>query len=158
MAVVSLSVLRGGKGSSEIRKVKNKQKALSATLELAESTHNAGNSSDFPVYTVPLGFLTHPCKMLATSAKDWGKVAGPVGVKKIAVKFYFAFSQLVMDSPGSPHARKTKTIWWGLHSTLAALGVERAALCSWVVSLQGAGSAPEGAGVQVAQGCALCIQ
>lgn len=38
MTVVSLNVQWGGKGTSGIRKVKTKQKALSATLELTEST------------------------------------------------------------------------------------------------------------------------
>lgn len=49
MTVVPLSVLWSGKRSCEIRKVKNKQKALSARLELTQSTHGVGSSSDFPV-------------------------------------------------------------------------------------------------------------
>lgn len=49
MTVVPLSVLWGGKGSCEIRRVKNKEKAPSARLELTQSTHGVGSSSDFPV-------------------------------------------------------------------------------------------------------------
>lgn len=46
-----------------------------------------------------LGFLAHPCKMLAAGVKDRGKAAGPVRVRKIAVEFYFRFTELAIDSP-----------------------------------------------------------
>lgn len=75
--------------------------------------------------------------------KGWGKVAGPVGVKNIAIEFYFGFSELALDSPCRLQARKVKRIWWGLHSSLAALGVEKASLWCWVVPLQGAEVQPE---------------
>lgn len=111
---------------------------------------------------MPLGFLTHPHEMLAADVKGWGKAAGPVGVKNMAIEFYFSLSELATDSPCSPQARKMKRIWWCLHSSLAALGVERASLCCWVVPLQGAQESPEedlrGAGLQVAQECALYIK
>lgn len=94
--------------------------------------------------------------------KGWGKVAGPVGVKNIAIEFYFGFSDLALDSPCSLQARKVMRIWWGLHSSLAALGVEKASLCCWIVPLQGAEVQPEevwrGTGLQVAQECALYIK
>jgi len=49
MTVVSLSLPWGGKDRSGITKVKPKQKAVSATPELTESTQSVGSSSDFPV-------------------------------------------------------------------------------------------------------------